>query len=152
MQKSGFDSPTQVQLNQSELNQLEESINQNRTIFGTIGTESLVKCSHIEYYKQCENFKFLPGHRLLILKISQGHENQIFEHPEFSILLQNLIQTALNNYEKPSNNYRYSNFIMDFAIYVYIMAGKACYEVVAANLPIPSASTIGKYIFKISST
>lgn len=110
----------------------------------------VVDCSHIDNYRNNEHFKFLPGHKILLLNFSQSqaqtntnsNTNQIFQHPSFSILLQNLIQTALNNYEKSSSNNRYPEILFDFAIYIYIMAGKRCYEVIAANLPIPSATTI----------
>lgn len=145
LQQSGFDSPEfLVGITELQLNQLEVDINRDRTIVENIKTE----CVHIKNYKNDQNFKFLPGHRFLILKFSQNPvqevKNRTFEHPSFSILLQSLIQTALNNYEKPSTNKRYSELLTDFAIYVYIMAGKACYEVISANLPMPSANTICK--------
>lgn len=136
---------------------MEENIDQNKTLIGSIKTEFLGDCSHIEYYKNSQNFKFLPGHRLFILKFSEslpeadGNDafQRAFQHPAFSPLLQNLIQTALKNYDKSSTNKRYSNLLTDFAIYIYIMAGKAVYEVIAANLPLPSTSTIGNYILNL---
>lgn len=157
MQKSGFDSPTYLHgMTEIQLNKLEGNINQNRSILENIETGSLGECSHIEHYTRIENFKFLPGHRFLIMKASKIpppiDENQAFEHPAFSTLFQSLIKCALKNYEKLPTSYRYSNLIKDFAIYIYIMAGKACYEVVAANLPLPSASAICNYIFKLRST
>lgn len=141
MQSSGFDKPEYLYgITELQLEQLEEYINQRKNILANI------ECSHKEIYQNSQNFKLLPGHRTLILNLSkrppQTDTNQAIEHPAFSILLQNLIQTALNNYEKPASYNRYSELLMDFAIYIYIMAGKACYEVIAANLPIPSVVTI----------
>lgn len=140
-----------------QLNEFEDYINQNRRIL----TECLGNCSHIKSYQSNQNFKFLPGHKLLLLKVAQSppriDKNQTFEprfasrfkHPGFSTLLQHLIETALNNFEKAAANNRYSDLVMDFAIYIYIMAGKACYEIIAANLPLPSAVTIRNYYFQI---
>lgn len=147
LQKSGFDKPEYLfGLTELQLSHLEENIDQDRTIFESVETQ----CVHKEVYKASRKFKFLPGHRILILNFSQSppktdtnpRTNHSFEHPAFSILLQNMIQTALNNYENSPTNNRYPELLMDFAIYIYIMAGKACYEVIAANLPIPSAHTI----------
>lgn len=156
MQKSGFDRPDYLyNLTELQLNQLEENINKNRIILESIEIE----CSHKEMYKSRQNFKFLPGHRTLILRFAQSLAqssrqanteklaektfDRTFEHPALSILLQNLIQTALSNYENSSStSNRYPKLLMDFGIYIYITAGKACYEVIAANLPLPSASAI----------
>lgn len=99
---------------------------------------------------------FLPGHKLLILKFAQSpiqtNEKQAFKHPAFSILLQNLIETALNNYQRRPTNNKYSDLVADIAIYIFINAGKACYEVIAANMHMPSASTLGNYTFKTRSS
>lgn len=153
LKQSGFDEPQHLyglaELNQL-LDELEENINSNKSIISNIQ----IDCSHINNYKTSQNFKFLPGHRIVIRKLV---ENQIetntcapkFEHPSFSILLQSLIQTAVNNYGKSSSIYRYPELLMDFAIYLYIMAGKACYEVIAANLPLPAAGTVCNNNLKI---
>lgn len=141
-QKNGFDSPEYLsELTEVHLNSLEDAINQNRTNFGYVSTG----CEHMQFYNDnSRNFMFLPGHRLFLLKFSKSmHSSISFEHPAFSILLQNMIQTALNNHGKSSSNNRYPELLMDFAIYIYIMAGKASYEVISANLPMPSAVTIG---------
>lgn len=147
MRKSGFDTPGNLYgLTELQLSQLEQEI--NPSIFENLDTG----CPHIKAYKdasESKKFRFLIGHRLQILKAAQiqprSNENSAFEHPGFSVLLQAMINTALNNYEKSANNNRYTDLITDFAIYIYIMAGKACYEVISANLPLPAASTISKY-------
>lgn len=145
-QKNGFDSPKYLsELTEVHLNSLEDAINQNRTILGYVSTG----CEHMQFYNDnSRNFMFLPGHRLFLLQFSKSvhldvHSNISFEHPAFSILLQNMIQTALNNHGISSSNNRYPELLMDFAIYVYITAGKASYEVISANLPMSSAVTIG---------
>lgn len=127
------------------MKELEKNINLNKSILENI------ECVHTRFYKNSlENskpFEFLPGHRLYLLNFAQSpaktDTNQTFDHPAFSKLLQILFQTALKNYNNTSSkNNRYSEDLMDFAIYIYIMAGKACYEVISANLPMPSFKTI----------
>lgn len=147
LEKSGFDSPEHLRgITESQLNQLENYINQKRMILENIE----IQCSHIQFYKQSQNFEFLPGHRLLIDKVSQSPPNVdqylTFEHPAISTLMQKMIQTALNNYNKAPEGNRYPNLLMDFAVYIFIMAGKACYEVIASNLPFPSTIAISNYI------
>lgn len=100
---------------ESSLNQLEEHINSNRMLLENM------ECEHIEKYKNDEQFTFIPGHRHFILEFSKiqarSEGSQTFKHPSFSILLQNLIQTALNNHKNASKNAnRYPDLLMDFAI------------------------------------
>lgn len=147
--KNGFDSPEYLDgLTEEQLDSFEESISQNRRNFGDVS----VKCEHLDFYNnESQKFKFLPGHRIFLLNFSKSIQsfsstpssNQSFEHPAFPILLRDMINTALNNHGKSVQNNRYPELLMDFAIYIYIMAGKACYEVISANLPLPSAVTIG---------
>lgn len=142
LRKNGFDSPEHLQgITEEHLNSLEGFISQNRKSSGDVSTQ----CEHANFYNdKSQNFKFLPGHRILLLDFHNSvHSSQTFEHPAFPILLQNMIETALNNHGKPDNRNRYPELLMDFAIYIYIMAGKACYEVISANLPLPAAVTIG---------
>lgn len=134
-------------LTELTLNELEKGISKNGTIFENFST----RCVHAaNYVNMNQNFAFIPGHRILLLNFSQRpHQtdsNEAYNHPAFPILLQYLIKTALNNHEKSASNARYPELLMDFAIYIYIMAGKSCYEIIAANLPLPSAVTVGKFI------
>lgn len=147
--KNGFDSQEYLDgSTEEQLDSFEESISPNKKRFGDVS----VQCEHLDLYNdQSQMFKFLPGYRMFLLDSSKSihsssstpSSNQPFEHPAFPILLRNMIKTALNNHGKSVQNNRYPELLMDFAIYIYIMAGKACYEVIFANLPLPSAVTIG---------
>lgn len=133
-------------MTEANLIDLENYISENKSIVENINAE----CLHIKNYQDGKKFKFLPGHKTIILNLSQGINRDInlstnsimIENPAFSPLLRSLIKTALNNYEKIPTQKIYPDLLKDFSIYLYIMAGKACYEVIAANLPLPSAGTI----------
>lgn len=141
-------------MTQDHLNQLENQIGQDRTIFNSFG----VDCSHITTYMNQQNFKFLPGHRFSISSYvermvtaratNDPNESIQIDDPAFTPLLREMIRTSLNNYGKLSTNNRFTELLMNFSIYIYIMAGKSCYEVICANLPLPKAGTIRKNEFK----
>lgn len=148
MFQCGFDIPQYLEyIDEKNLDDLEKHVDQDRTILGN----SNLKCQHITIYVNQSKFKFLPLHRILILNWfrltnSEQLEKDIvkIEHPAFSSILRALIRTALSNYDKPPRNNRFSEIIFDFSIYLYIMAGRNCYETIAANLPIPKVGTIGE--------
>lgn len=109
-------------------------------------------------YADDQTFKLLPGHRRIILNLSNmicdaenasENDNSKAEKPmdlsNFSVVLQSLIETALSNANKNSKQHRYNEIIRSFSTYVYLMCGRACYETLSANLPIPKASTICKW-------
>lgn len=66
------------------------------------------------------------------------------EHPAFSAILRELISSALTNFNRDPKGRKYSEILFDFAIYMYILAGKASYEVMCGNLPLPQVTTICK--------
>lgn len=145
--KCGFDSPEYLKgvVKVDELTELEKYIDQDRTIL------NFPVCLHKETYANQKTFKFLPFHRILILNWSANADtcsNSIdsisIEHPALSPVLREMIRAALSNYKKLPTNNRYPDLLMDFAMYLYIMAGKASYEVICANIPIPKAGTIRK--------
>lgn len=148
MYKSGFESPNYLRnITDAQLNQLENFINEDGTIFNNLN----IDCPHIGIYLNQQNFKFLPGHRFHILNWSENckdnsvsNENIAIEHPAFSPILREMIRTALLNYEKLPTNNRFPELLMNFSIYLYIMAGRACYEIISANLPLPKAGTVRK--------
>lgn len=137
-------------LNSETITEIEQYFNDNSKYV----LKSL-ECSHSETYNKQEVFKFLPGHRKLIpnfpkyvqsikaTKVS-FHQSQPNNMTEFSYLLKLLIETAEHNSNKVPTQYRYHEMIRHFAIYIYIMAGRACYETLSRNLPLPQASTICK--------
>lgn len=112
-----------------------------------------VKCTHSETYSAQKKFKFLIGHRFALLKwcksIEEDKKTTSFhlENLAFSPIMREMIDSALKNFDKPDNTNRFSGVLKDFAAYMYIMAGKASYEILAANLPIPRAKTVCELVF-----
>lgn len=121
-----------------------------------------LNCSHAEIYKNQTQFKLLPGHRGLILlmskiiakSIDEQHDNQceevllcqlIEKSPHLSVLLKELVKTAVTNGQRPKNNAQYSDIIRYFSTYLFITCGRASYTILYENLPIPSITTIRKY-------
>lgn len=151
---NGYDNTASLRhLNENELDRLENAINQQRQILHSLN------CKHAETYKSQKNFKFLSGHRISVLKWCEAlniesnntrSSNETFNvnNPAFSPILREMILFAVENFNKPPNTRRFtkpgSNLLMDFSIYIYIMAGKASYEIISSNLPLPQAKTIGK--------
>lgn len=111
-------------------------------------------CCHSEQYKKQTKFKFLPGHRAVLLslpnKIRQNSEKKcekkcVQSNTEFPVILNELISTAQENALKLKNSSEYSNTIRFFFTYIYLMSGKSAYETLQKNLPIPSTKTIRTY-------
>lgn len=89
-------------------------------------------CNSTTYQNQKEVY-LLPGHRKLILKlrdylhemqmaktsISSKQQNTLNHSNEFSTLLKMLIETAEQNSNKIPIQYRYSDTIRYFAVYIY---------------------------------
>lgn len=112
-------------------------------------------CCYSEYYKRQIDLKLLPAHRDLILYLPKiidqvvGHRDpdEMFiesanKHPGLSVILRELIKTAVNNYKLPKTRAEYSDIIRHFSTYVFIMCGRATYAVLHDNLPLPSISTV----------
>lgn len=104
-----------------------------------------LKCSHSKAYSKSEGiFRFLPGHRAMILNLKQQFAlmrksissnlekpptniqsmidilDEVKNATGFSELLKQLIESAVNNYSKTPNLYRYSEFIRFVAIYLFL--------------------------------
>lgn len=153
MSKCGFDSPQFLDcIDEKNLDDLEKYVDQDRTILENPN----LKCQHISIYVNQSKFSFLPMHRIILLNWSshftnskESDQNLInIEHPAFSPILRAMIRTALSNYDKYPHNNRFPELLFDFSIYLYIMSGRACYETISANLPLPKAGTVGEeYLF-----
>lgn len=144
---SGYDNiPSLMCIESEQLKNLEKYVEENHLI------NEEITCEHEKLYSKMTNFEFLPGHRAALLdwcqnKLTCSKSNTFtVEHEAFSPILREIISHALSNHRKPSNSHRYSQLLMDFSIYMYIMAGKACYEILCANLPLPKAGTVGKIV------
>lgn len=135
--------------------QIEKYVNTKRDVIANL------KCSHSETYKkQCE-FQFLPGHRNFILTIAKTIDKEldqlsedellfklIEKNPHFSVVMKELMKTALRNGQRMKNNAEYSEIIRHFATYLFIMCGRASYTVLCKNLPLPSIPAIRKFMLK----
>lgn len=122
-------------------------------------------CCHKEFYKKQTVFKFLPGHFDLLIEFSRelakhniANESKVDRncesldliqavenHPSLSVILKEMIKTAIRNGVYGKNNAQYTDIIRYFATYIYIIGGRSCYEVLYKNLPLPSVSTVRKY-------
>lgn len=104
-------------------------------------------------YEKVEVFKFKPGHKTFILQmanqVKQKREEKTsksveFESNEFSHILKAYIDTAQANKGRHPNGFRYNEINRFFSTFIYLLCGKACYETLSSNLPIPKADTIRK--------
>lgn len=160
LKECGFNCPITVShLNEDRIKLLElhlaEVIARNPSFI-----ENLPKC-HSSLYQslnqsqQEENrlenrvFFFLPAHRLIISNLAQNlidlklnsHMFSI-DNPAFSRILKELIESAIKNANKQPQARRFSKTLLDFAMYVYMISGRASYELFSENLPMPKVSTI----------
>lgn len=102
----------------------------------------------------------LPGHKKLIIALGKkakeydelkcgamrGEKKIDFEG---SFILKELVDTSKKNANIPNTRYRYSDSIQWFATYIFLLGGRATYEFVSSNLPLPCISTIRKYIISV---
>lgn len=105
-------------------------------------------CSHSDYYKNQAEFKFLPGHSDFLRGISKYKFTTVQNSVDQSVTeFQPILQGMLDNlHQSTGKNWaKYSNLIKYFATYVFLKAGRSCYEFLQSNLPLPSSKTICKY-------
>lgn len=122
---------------------------------------------YLYHYKRQDKFAFLPGHRSILLDLPQSIKKMQLENTlygdgsinimtntsmesskdktsEYSVILNELINTAKRNQNKPKNAYQYDDLIKHFSTYIFLLCGRTCYETLNKNLPIPSTKTICK--------
>lgn len=130
-----------------------------------------INCAFASIYEQMEEFVFLPGHKQMLKQISSfainhtnGHDDDDpmddpmetsghaldlpMELPgQFSYLMRCLVNAGRMQ-DKASNpaGYRYSRNVKLFFTYLFLTAGKLSYDTMHANLPIPSYTSIQRYI------
>lgn len=129
------------ELDSNSIHLIEEYVQKNRCLLsGSV-------------YENDDHFQFLPGHRKVILSIpkylneletSNPINNAAYQRPELSIILKSLLEMAEKNQNRNPKGFRYSEIIRNFATYVFLMCGRACYDTLCANLPIPKTDTICK--------
>lgn len=110
--------------------------------------------------------RFLPGHRasllcLPTLVVEYELETQKMQElqssvpalaqndPHFTFIMKQLIKTAKDNGNKDFRHRRFSEQLINFGMYLYMMCGKMSYEILSKNLPLPQASTICNLGFTI---
>lgn len=111
-------------------------------------------CRHSKQYKNQTHFRFLPGHHALLLELPKYAQSALniiqnveqnseqSSEPYFSVILNELLNSARINAKMPKNKAKYSETLRYFFTYIYLLGGKSCYETLQRNLPIPSIKTI----------
>lgn len=143
--KSSFDSKIALKsITDDSINSIEEYFNDN--------FEELI--DGLVDYKRDRPFKLLPGHHALIRNIPElmNQANTVEMNPvhssnEFSFVLKWLIETVEKNVGKAPKGRRFCENIQLFATYLYLITGRASYETLSANLPIPKTNTIRELDF-----
>lgn len=105
--------------------------------------------------------QFLPGHRASLLampnlveeyelqtKMQQSEKHIKEDDPQLTFIMEELIKTAKNNANKKLTHRRYPQSLQNFGMFLYMMCGKASYEIICNNIPLPQASTMLGYINK----
>ncbi|XP_031623022.1 uncharacterized protein LOC116340587 [Contarinia nasturtii] len=133
------------EINSETVKQIEEFCNENPEVLGhsLIGT----------VYEKVKPFKFLLGHRLVILQLPNYCKSIENNRSNDDLLTDSTIMRALKenariNLNRPESGKRYNTTSKTYAIYLYLMGGKALYESICANLPLPKADTVLKYVEK----
>lgn len=164
----GYDSMLGISgIDESAVTEVEQYVNNNRNIIREL------ECCFANTYKRLEKFRFLPGHRILILHLSNrinstferkqsGNSNNFVvnkqtaskndssdrETEKYSFLLNLLIDSAKQNSGVAKNRYRYDEVVQLFSTYVFLSSGRSCYELLSSNLSIPSKYTICELILR----
>lgn len=121
---------------------IEQYTNDNRTVLE--GTS----------YENIATFKLKPGHKSILFRLADQMKlldkaDDINKKPcdviNFSTILRAFIETAETNMGKDPRGFRYSEINLFFSMFVYLHCGRACFDTLSANLPIPSGQTIRKF-------
>lgn len=138
---TGFESLHSIEaITKESIDEIEKYVNENRSvILNTI-------------YENKLDFKFLPGHRALLMNLpnkvqqfnNKKNNSSKYDSSMFSFILKSLIETAESNANKDPRGNRFDEVIKHFSTYIYLLCGKACYDTLSANLPIPKSNTICK--------
>lgn len=105
-------------------------------------------------YKQQAKFTLLPGHKSYIVGLSKELNSananvntskdltEAIGTHEFSPVLEALIDSEIKNSKKVNPGHRFSDLIIDFSIYLYLLSGRYCYNFLHKNLSILADSTV----------
>lgn len=156
---SGFDNEFALEaLNEENLSQAELYAHSNHK-----DVINDLSCCHAATYRMQSQFQFVPGHRAFILSLpeklqAESHAvtltmicEQLIDRssslPMLSELLKEFLRTAVKNEHKSKTQFRYSEIIHYFSIYIYMISGRNSYEIMSNNLPMPTAQTVCELIF-----
>lgn len=166
--KIGYDSMYSIkQISSKTIEEIEKCIEKSRENILPYIDELINEDDAVIYYQKQKVFKFLPGHRSILLDlpnsiremqkkvISQTNLNmcsmEFDEQPttNYSVVLTEFVNTAKINKYKSKHAFAYNPVVKYFATYIFLLCGRTCYETLNKNLPIPSTKTICKlqYIF-----
>lgn len=142
LKECGFDSYLPfLSITNETINDIEEYVKEDTSILKNTS------------YEGVKHFKFKPGHKIFLLNLTdrinylketKPNEKMQCKLSDFSYILRTFIETAETNFGKHPKGFRYNETNRFFSIFIYLMCGKACYETLSANLPIPKANTICK--------
>lgn len=144
LNETGFNTKWTLQaLRLKHILQIEDYFNKNydRLSYGLLGS----------IYENVFPFKITPGHCALIeslpenVKQMKSGDLKVSNHlcsNHFSTVLKLLIESSENNDGRSIKARRFSEHVQYFSTYIYLMAGRACYETLAANMPMPQPNTI----------
>lgn len=144
----GYDSFISIkEMKESHISKVEIFIDENHR-----DEIKLLSCCHSEYYQQQSTFKFLPGHETLLLVLpkyideylSRQTSKKYEQFGNYSFILEEMLKTAEANRLQSDSHARYPDSIRYFFTFIFLVCGRFCYEMLRANLPIPSTKTICK--------
>lgn len=137
------------EIDDKEISVIENYVNQNGKIHP--------KIQQVLQRRDLEIFSFLPGHRKLLNTLAQKAKQKLSSEKESAsnktsdcdlsnatFIMKELINSMRDNANIPVTGHRYSEAIQWFGTYIYMLSGKAAYEVLCNNLPLPKDSTICK--------
>lgn len=142
----GYDNPIAIKgLNTETVLEIEKYVNENLN-------DVLVN----SIYSNMKEFSFLPGHKAILLSLpsyvdefdrtTQKSSTDCFvDTLPLSYIMKKMIKTGMKNYDRDKKHNQFLVEIKHWATYLYMMCGKACYEILCHNLPLPQANTIRKY-------
>lgn len=102
--------------------------------------------------EKCADTVLLPGNKKYIIalgKKAKQYESYLAEKQKSeldlsaaTLIMKELLKTATQNANVPPTRHRYSEIIQWFSTYIYLLSGRAAYEFLSCNLPLPSVPTI----------
>lgn len=140
LKQAGYNDIISIEnMNNQSYEELEQFVSQNTNLFQCPSNSSSIKLLPGDK----TILRALPKYVAEFKSVLNSANNDVFSG---SYIMKELVRTAKMNCDKTRNRNRYSDKLRDFAIYIYIMCGKACYEILSHNLTLPQPSTICRYI------